>query len=65
MDIVRNFVGVIMRATYGYTINDLRDTFVNTAEETIKITDQTMASGSWLVDYYPIGTLPGCFAVPD
>ncbi|KXN87802.1 O-methylsterigmatocystin oxidoreductase [Leucoagaricus sp. SymC.cos] len=50
----RNFVGVIMRVAYGYRINDLDDTFVNVAEETVKITDKTMANGSWLVDYYPI-----------
>lgn len=58
----RNFVGVIMRVAYGYSIESLDDTFVHIAEETISITDKTMASGSWLVDYYPIGqcqfTLP-------
>jgi hypothetical protein len=51
----RNFVGVIMRVTYGYSINSLDDTFVKVAEETVAITDKTMANGSWLVDYYPIG----------
>ncbi|KAJ3566607.1 hypothetical protein NP233_g6886 [Leucocoprinus birnbaumii] len=50
----QNFVGVIMKVAYGYTIDGLDDTFVNVAEETIKITDKTMANGSWLVDYYPI-----------
>jgi hypothetical protein len=44
-----------MRVAYGYTIVDLNDTFVNVAEETTRITDQTMANGSWLVDYCPIG----------
>lgn len=53
----RNFVGIIMRVAYGYTIESLDDTFVRVAEETIKITDKTMANGSWLVDYYPIGLL--------
>ncbi|KAF9449723.1 cytochrome P450 [Macrolepiota fuliginosa MF-IS2] len=50
----RNFVGVIMRVAYGYTIAGLDDTFVRVAEETTRITDKTMANGSWLVDYYPI-----------
>jgi hypothetical protein len=49
-----------MRVAYGYTIDDLHDTFVSAAEETIKITDQTMANGSWLVDYYPIGSSTSC-----
>ncbi len=44
-----------MRVAFGYTIRDLNDDFVHTAEETVKITDKTMANGSWLVDYYPIG----------
>ncbi|KAF5352416.1 hypothetical protein D9756_006291 [Leucocoprinus leucothites] len=50
----RNFVGVVMKVAYGYNIDDLNDTFVSVAEETMKITDKTMANGSWLVDYYPI-----------
>lgn len=44
-----------MRVTYGYSIDSLGDTFVRVAEETAAITEKTMAAGSWLVDYYPIG----------
>lgn len=50
-----------MRVAYGYTIRDLNDDFVHVAEETGRITDQTMANGSWLVDYYPIGKVLAVF----
>jgi hypothetical protein len=61
---LRNFVGVIMRITYGYSIDSLDDLFVKVAEETVAITDRTMANGSWLVDYYPIGKSSATWSSP-
>ncbi|KZW02337.1 cytochrome P450 [Exidia glandulosa HHB12029] len=49
----RNAVAVIMRITYGYTIQD-NDPFVSMIEESFRISSLGAAPGMWLVDFFPI-----------
>ncbi|KAK7060953.1 hypothetical protein VNI00_000688 [Paramarasmius palmivorus] len=49
-----NSAFIIMKLTYGYTISDHNDHFVENAEKAIKIGSLAAAPGKWLVDSIPI-----------
>ncbi|KAF9486127.1 cytochrome P450 [Pholiota conissans] len=52
--IIRNYASVIMRLTFGYKIHSLDDPFIQSTEETGKISGWATAPGRWLVNYYTI-----------
>jgi hypothetical protein len=54
--------GVVVRVTYGYTMVDEDDHFMQLAEEANAVFRECARTGAWPVDFFPIC---GCYLLPS